>query len=95
MERVPITFFLTRASAVTLAVVNAGGEEVWSRALDGRKGFNQYCWDLITERIDGQDAYFWRHSIFIRPGSYAVKIIGEDIDLNGDLTVEGRIEPPK
>ncbi|MFC1543774.1 hypothetical protein ACFL4Y_00780 [Gemmatimonadota bacterium] len=94
MESVPITFYLTRAASVTLDVHDERGEAIWSRSLDGRKGINQYRWDLVTERIDGQDAYFWRHSIFIPPGTYTVKVSGAGIDLSGELTVERRTEPP-
>jgi len=90
MEKVPITFFLTEGVSVTISVVNDQDRTVWSMEHEGSKGLNQIRWDLITERIEGQDAYFWRDRIFIRAGTYTVWISGEGIDLKGELTIVER-----
>ena len=90
MEKVPITFFLTDDATVTVSVIDENDRTLWSTGHDGRRGFNQIRWDLITARVEGQDDYFWRDRIFIRAGTYAVRISGEGIDLTGELTVVER-----
>jgi photosystem II stability/assembly factor-like uncharacterized protein len=91
-EKVPITFYLMNDGAVELQVVDGGGKTIWTKTLDGRKGFNQYRWDLVTKRTDSPQPYFTRHLEFIPPGTYEIQIVGEGIDLKGELTVIDR--PP-
>lgn len=90
MEKVPITFYLLQETPVTLSVVDSTGETVWSHKTEGQTGFNQFLWDLVTERVDGQDAYFWRYLTFARAGTYEIQVYGEGVDLKGQLTVGER-----
>lgn len=87
MERVPITLYLLQDTPVTLSVVDSLGRTVWSHQMQGKKGFNQFLWDLVAEWTDGQDAYFWRYLRFIREGTYELHVTGEGVDLKGELTV--------
>ncbi|MFC1629046.1 hypothetical protein ACFL3H_08035 [Gemmatimonadota bacterium] len=87
MEKVPITFYLLEDAMVTVSVVDDRDRTLWSIEHDAHSGFNQVRWDLITERVDGQDAYFWRDRLFIRSGTYVLQVTGNGIDLEGVLTV--------
>lgn len=87
MEKVPITFYLLRDTPLTLSVIDSHERTVWSHEMLGLKGFNQILWDLVTERVEGQDAYFWRYLRFIRAGTYEIQVSGEGVDLKGELTV--------
>jgi len=90
MERTPITFYLMQETRVTISVMDSDGQAVWSHELQGRRGFNQVMWDLVTERNDSLEAYFWRYLTFIREGTYELQISGENVDLKGMLTVVER-----
>ena len=94
MEKVPITFWLKEAGPIRLMILDEEGDEVWSTPLEGRRGLNQFRWDLVVRRVDGQDAYFWRHSIFIESGTYELRINGPGVDLAGTLEIVDRTVPP-
>jgi len=86
-ERVPITFSLTRAGPLTLSVRDGEGTTVWTRELEGRKGLNQFLWDLVSERRESPGPYFTDHVIFLGPGAYELRIAGDGVLLSGKLEV--------
>ncbi|MFT7168954.1 MAG: photosystem II stability/assembly factor-like uncharacterized protein [Paracoccaceae bacterium] len=89
-ERVPITFTLTRAAPVTLAVLDDQGGTVWSQEIAGRVGLNQLRWDLVKERRTSPKPYFTGHVEFVKPGSYELLITGDELRLKGKLDVVAR-----
>jgi hypothetical protein len=89
-ERVPITFSLTREATVTLHVVDSKGTTVWTKELTGRKGLNQFRWDLISERRESPRPYFTDHVHFIDAGTYELRITGDELLLTGELEVVAR-----
>ena len=91
MEKVPVTFYLNESSAdLTLAVEDESGNRVWSRKFSGRKGFNQFRWDLVMEEVKSSQPYFIHYKRFIKPGRYIIRIFGDGVVLSGSLTVEAR-----
>jgi hypothetical protein len=94
-ERIPITFFLSNEGDVELRVKNEEGKTIWIKPLDGRKGFNQFYWDLVIKRNDSPQAYFTRYLEFAPPGDYEIQIVGKGIDLRGTLAVIPHPFPPK
>jgi hypothetical protein len=44
-------------------------------------------WNLARARITSPRPYFTGHVRFLDPGTYAVKVSGEDLELNGALEV--------
>ena len=93
LEKVPITFFLTKEAEVTVHVRKKDGKEIWTGTLAGRRGFNQIRWDLITEKVNSPQPYFFRYDVFADPGLYEVQITGEGINLTGQLTIVERRSP--
>ncbi len=93
MEKVPITFYLMRGAEVTLSVNNKGSEVIWSKKIRAKKGFNQYRWDLIREKVDSPEPYFVEYFQFVRAGTYTIQVSGKGIDLSGELTVIPRESP--
>ncbi len=92
-EKVPLTFYLTRAADVVLSVENVRGDTVWTRPLQGRKGFNQVRWDLVVRTEDSGEAYFFRYLRFAAAGTYTLKLTGKGIALETRLVVEERRTP--
>jgi len=89
-EKVPLTFHLRRETDIILRVENAEGEGVWVRSLEGRKGFNQIRWDLVTKTEDSPDAYFFQYRHFAPAGRYTIRLVGEGISLEAPLVIEER-----
>jgi hypothetical protein len=70
-----------------LRAVDDKGKEIWTKPLKGRKGFNQYRWDLVAKRTGSPQPYFTRYLEFAPPGKYEIQIVGEGVDLKGALTI--------
>ena len=94
MEKVPITFYLTKDVDVTIDVKEKSGKTIWSFTFPARRGFNQIRWDLVTKREDVPEAYFFRKFTFAEAGVYEIQITGgEKIDLKGEMTIIDRLNP--
>jgi len=87
LEKVSITFYLMEAAEVEIQVINEGGKTVWSKSFAGKKGFNQYRWNLVIKRMDSPKPYFWEYETFAKPGRYQIQIIGDNIHLKGQLVI--------
>lgn len=92
-EKVPITFFLAEDKDVALRVIDEKGEAIWKKRLKGAKGFNQFRWDLVTQRNESPEAYFNRYLEFASAGTYVIQIVGDGIDLRTGLTIVDRLSP--
>jgi len=95
VEKVPLTFYLRKDAAVTLAVKDKTGKTLWSRLVAGRAGFNQVLWDLVTARTDSPQPYFTAYLTFLPTGTYEVGLSGEGIGLRAPLTVIPRTSPDR
>ena len=91
VEKVPLTFYLTRPRKVTLSVVDAKGREVRTWSIAGKKGFNQLRWDLVVRNVDSPEPYFIRYKEFAPPGEYAVRLTGEGLELKAPLSISERL----
>jgi photosystem II stability/assembly factor-like uncharacterized protein len=90
VEKVPLTFYLTRAAEVSLRVLDAKGKEVKAWRMAGRKGFNQVRWDLVVKTTDSPEPYFVRYRDFAPAGDYEIRLEAEGIDLRRPLKVVAR-----
>ncbi len=68
--KTPITFWLSDAKAVSLALLDTAGKEIWHQDIQGTKGFNEYRWDLAIKRVNSDLPYFIPYEQFLPPGSY-------------------------
>jgi hypothetical protein len=85
VEKLPISFWLTGRQSVTLTLTDSAGKAIWTQAIDGRKGFNQYRWDLLAERVTSSQAYFIHYDIFLAEGSYRLTLTTERQSLSQPL----------
>ena len=92
-EKVPLTFYLTRDAEVVLRVENAKGEAVWVHPLNGKKGFNQFLWDLVIKTEDSPEAYFFQYRQFAPAGNYTLRLVGDGIALEAPLVIEEQRTP--
>jgi hypothetical protein len=94
-EKVPITFYLMNNADVEVQVNDLKGKQVWAKKLKGRKGFNQYRWDLVAKRNESPQPYFTRYLEFAPAGDYEIHVMGEGIDLRTKLTIIPNPSPPR
>ena len=87
MEKVPITFYLTKDAEVNISVTDEKDKTRWSKTLRAHKGFNQVRWDLVTNKVDSQWPYFIHYFRFVKPGAYTLQVTGKHIKLEGKLEV--------
>lgn len=74
LEKTPISFWLREAQPVTLSIQDEENKPIWTLSLEGKKGFNQYRWDLIVERVKSDYAYFIHFDRFLKVGNYLIKL---------------------
>jgi photosystem II stability/assembly factor-like uncharacterized protein len=86
--KIPITFYLMNDEEVELHMNDEEGKTLWTKALNGKKGFNQFRWDLVIKRTDSPQPYFTRYLQFAPEGKYEIQIVGDGIDLKTELTIK-------
>jgi photosystem II stability/assembly factor-like uncharacterized protein len=86
-EKVPITFYLMNNAAVELRLIDEKGTTIWTKPVTGRKGFNQYRWDLVVKNNNSPEPYFWRYLEYAQAGENTLRIVGKGIDLKTVLTI--------
>jgi hypothetical protein len=90
LERVPITFYLMKEAEIEIRVNDDKGKTVWTKKLMGKQGFNQFRWDLVTKKVKSMRPYFIHYNNFALPGIYEIQVVGEGINLKGELTIVER-----
>ncbi len=93
MEKVPLTFYLTKTADVEIRVKKKDGAVIWSAPMAARRGFNQIRWDLITAQAKSPQPYFFRYDVFADAGSYELQVYGEGINLRGEMSIVERKTP--
>lgn len=86
MKKYEITFWLMEGKDVKLELLNESGT-IWNHEFHGRKGLNQYRWDLVTGVKDNQLPYFIHYLEFPEPGEYELRITGEGISLSTKMEI--------
>lgn len=87
VEKVPISFWITKDETVTIKVINDEDDILWSIPFKARIGFNQYRWDLVTKQVDSPLPYFIHYKQFLNEGYYRVIIETSKTDLENTLRV--------
>jgi photosystem II stability/assembly factor-like uncharacterized protein len=93
LEKVSFTFWLKEAKSVTLSVRDGANKEVWSTALNGSLGFNQFRWDLIVSKQESASPYFVHFDKFIDSGTYTLVLTSAEGSLQQKFKVVDGISP--
>ncbi len=72
--KTPITFWLDVSQEVEIQILNNNDSLIFSGSLQGKYGFNQFRWDLITEKVESPSPYFIHYDRYIEPGNYKVRV---------------------
>jgi photosystem II stability/assembly factor-like uncharacterized protein len=51
LRKIPLSFWLEKAEKVELSVVNDNEKVLWKKEINGKKGLNQFRWNLVRESV--------------------------------------------
>jgi len=88
LTRSAISFYLPNKEGVKLSILNKENKEIWTVNVAGLKGLNQYRWDLILQRVNENQPYFYRYDQFINSGNYTLVLSTKSGDLTSAIAVE-------
>ncbi len=105
-ERTTFSFWLKKASKVKMSVFaanekpksdaasNHSPKPIVSFDIDGKKGLNQFRWDLMTQQTKSPAPYFVNYKSYLGVGEYRIQIAGgNDVKLTGQLSVVDSAKP--
>lgn len=93
IEKVSISFWLQESKPVTIAVIDSMNKEVWKHSEEGKKGLNEYRWDLITKRQDSDQPYFTEYETYIKAGNYTMVLSDGKKELKQAFTLRNNERP--
>ena len=70
IKKVPFSFWLNDSEEVELNISNAKNSIIWSESIIGKKGLNQFRWNLITKEKTSNLPYFIHYKSYIQKGEY-------------------------
>jgi len=85
-EKVPISFYLNNSKKYSL-IIEDENKEIWRMDGSGKKGINQFRWDLITEKNNSQKPYYIHFNKFISSGNYKLILKTENLILEEKITI--------
>lgn len=77
LEKVVISFWLEEDETVIISVTDSTNTLFWTHAMDAKKGFNQYRWDLVFKHERSNQPYFIHDKSYLPVGAYQLKIEGK------------------
>ena len=93
VEKTELSFWLAESKSITLSVHDQSGKELWTTAINGLKGMNQYRWNLITRKQTSDSPYFVHYDQFIEAGTYLLRLSTGDEILEQKFTVVNGTSP--
>ena len=70
IKKVPFTFWLKDSENIELSITNGKDSIIWTTSFKGKKGLNQYRWNLITKEDTSDLPYFIHYKSYIQKGEY-------------------------
>jgi hypothetical protein len=93
-EKADMVFWLSEAKPVRISLKDAENKEVWSVDVEGKRGFNQYRWDLIVRRQSSDLPYFTQYEKWVKAGRYALILSDGKTELTQAVLVTQHDIPP-
>jgi hypothetical protein len=87
IEKIPVSFWLENNESITLSIIDNNNKIVVQKEILGKKGFNQYRWNMIIEQTESDMPYFVQYDKFIKKGEYLVRLKFGDEMLSGKLKI--------
>jgi len=87
IEKVPISFWMSESSTITLKIIDAKDSLLWSKQIEAKKGFNQYRWNLVIKEVESSSPYFIHYKQFLKEGKYNLVLETETGRMERELVV--------
>jgi hypothetical protein len=81
-EKKDIVFWIKEAKPVILSILNKDNKKIWTINLQGKKGFNQYRWDMIVSRQTSDLPYFTQYEKHLKAGAYKLTLSDGKLELS-------------
>jgi photosystem II stability/assembly factor-like uncharacterized protein len=95
LEKIDISFWLSQEKELTLAIKDSENKLIWSVSYQGKKGFNQYRWDLIYKKENSSLPYFIHYNKFLKEGTYKMLLQDGNKELEQPLVIKNGESPFK
>ncbi|MEM8886560.1 MAG: hypothetical protein AAGD28_01150 [Bacteroidota bacterium] len=88
LEPTSFSYYLPEAGEIQLSIQDERKGIVWSKTLLGRKGFNQFRWNLIVRQEESPNPYFIHYDTFIEAGMYRLVLNWKGKEVERTLVVD-------
>lgn len=88
ISKTTISYYLPEDQSVKLLIIDKDDEMIWEKEIEGKKGLNQYRWDLILKNIESDQPYFIHFREFIPIGNYTLQLKGKDFEISQNFEVK-------
>jgi BNR-Asp box repeat len=95
LEKVEISFCLNEEKNINLIVKSETNNTIWTMPFQGKKGFNQYRWDLIVSKESNNMPYFIHYDTFLKAGNYKMILSDGKTDIEQLFIVKNGVSPYK
>lgn len=95
VEKTPISYWLAEGKNINLALKDSSNNTVWTTAVEGKKGLNQYRWDLIVRKVASTMPYFVHYDTFLKQGTYKIVLTDGKTELERPFIVKNGVSPYK
>jgi len=72
IKKVPFTFWLKSSENIKLSITNSKDSIIWTKSITGKKGLNQFRWNLVTKEESSDLPYFIHYKTYINEGDYTL-----------------------
>jgi hypothetical protein len=87
VQKYPITFWLNKAENINLRITNIADSLIWTKSIAGRKGLNQYRWNLIIKKETSNLPYYIHYKKYLDKGEYNLLLESSEGILKERLSV--------
>ena len=92
-EKASFSFWLAETKPIILSIHDSSGKEIWSKALEGTAGINDYRWDLVVNKTTSDYPYYVHYDQFIEPGNYTMLLVSGKDQFEKPFTVKPGSSP--
>lgn len=92
LQKTTISYLLNQADKVTLKIIDASENTIWTHEMMGNKGINEFRWDLVLKKVESDQPYFFRYDQFIKAGTYKMVISIKGKQVVSDFEVKAFLE---
>ena len=87
VQKLPITFWLNKTENIILRITNTTDSLIWTKSIKGRKGLNQYRWDLTIREEISNLPYYIHYKKYLDKGEYNLLLESSEGILKKKLSV--------